>query len=168
MDSDNHLNLLSSNRVSRAKKMMQPFVLRRKKADVSISLQSRRIITSDLPTPIRQVLTDLPLKIERIEWCGMGPIQEAIYRDTIFRSKKAIAARTAAGVDDIEDIDEEEDIEDKKPGPKKKKTSKGTEFTSSHILMDLRKAAIHQMLFRRAFTNEIVMEVAKAALKEPG
>ena len=38
---------------------------------------------------------------------------------------------------------------------------------SSNVLMDLRKAASHPMLFRRRFTDEILSSMAKVLLKEP-
>ncbi|KAI6002712.1 SNF2 family N-terminal domain-containing protein [Pisolithus albus] len=66
---DAKVTLLSQERVSRAKKMMTPFVLRRRKD---------------------QVLNDLPSKVERVEWCDMTDIQRSIYLDALRRSRKTI------------------------------------------------------------------------------
>ncbi|KAF8893799.1 SNF2 family N-terminal domain-containing protein [Infundibulicybe gibba] len=66
---DSKVTLLAQERVSRAKKMMTPFVLRRRKD---------------------QVLKDLPKKEERIEWCEMTPLQLSIYNDALQRSRKVI------------------------------------------------------------------------------
>ncbi|EEB92590.1 hypothetical protein MPER_08876, partial [Moniliophthora perniciosa FA553] len=38
---------------------------------------------------------------------------------------------------------------------------------SSHVLMDLRKAALHPMLFRSKFTHDILTAITKQLLKEP-
>src|SRR3954452_4539967 len=53
-----HAALLSEQRVAKAKSMLSPFVLRRKKW---------------------QVLKDLPTKTCRVEYCHLHPAQEAIY-----------------------------------------------------------------------------------------
>nr|VWO95023.1 Uncharacterized protein [Ganoderma boninense] len=66
---DSKVTLLAQQRVSRAKKMMTPFVLRRRKD---------------------QVLQDLPKKTERIEWCNMTALQKSIYNEALQRSRKTI------------------------------------------------------------------------------
>jgi len=133
---DSHSSLLSRERVSRAKKMMTPFVLRRRKD---------------------QVLKDLPKKTERIEWCDMTTLQRTIYRDALKRSRKTLQALP------------EEDAEDEKgKGKAKKKTRPlAAADTSSNVLMDLRKASSHPMLFRRQFTDPKVNLMARHCLKEP-
>jgi SWI/SNF-related matrix-associated actin-dependent regulator 1 of chromatin subfamily A len=57
---DDHAKLLSAQRVTRARSMMAPFVLRRKK---------------------EQVLKDLPAKIRRVEYCEMTPRQKMLYEE---------------------------------------------------------------------------------------
>ncbi|OBZ67066.1 ATP-dependent helicase fft2 [Grifola frondosa] len=145
---DSKVTLLAQERVSRAKKMMTPFVLRRRKD---------------------QVLQDLPKKSERIEWCEMTPLQRTIYNDALRRSRKTIfdAETTSA------ETSEAPVANGRTKQPKKKtRTNARTKDkiyleNSSNVLMDLRKAASHPMLFRRRFTNDILTAVTKLLLKEP-
>jgi SWI/SNF-related matrix-associated actin-dependent regulator 1 of chromatin subfamily A len=140
--SQGHANLLSQQRVSRARVMLQPFVLRRRKAHV----------------------LDLPPKIETVEHCEMTAAQAKLYRETMQRSKKVL--------DELSDEAlEQAAAEDEKAvtaGGPKKAPSKGPMASSgSHILMDLRKAASHPLLFRRKYTNATVKKIAKACLNTP-
>lgn len=138
---DSKVTLLSQERISRAKKMMTPFVLRRRKD---------------------QVLQDLPQKTERIEWCEMTELQKSIYIDALHRSRRSIL--------ETENKDSGTDS-----GGGNKKTAKtngkakGKTYTenSSNVLMDLRKAASHPMLFRTRFTDNILANITKQLLKEP-
>ncbi|KAF9450428.1 hypothetical protein P691DRAFT_468738 [Macrolepiota fuliginosa MF-IS2] len=138
---DSKISLLSQERVSRAKKMMTPFVLRRRKD---------------------QVLQDLPQKTERIEWCEMTELQKSIYTDALRRSRRTIM--------ELEDKDLATDSSggDKKPAKLNGK-AKEKVYTenSSNVLMDLRKAASHPMLFRKRFTDDILSSITKQLLKEP-
>ncbi|KAJ6586981.1 SNF2 family N-terminal domain-containing protein [Mycena vulgaris] len=143
---DSKVSLLSQERVSRAKKMMTPFVLRRRKD---------------------QVLKDLPKKTERIEWCEMTTLQKSIYMDTLQRSRKFVL--------EVEN-DSREGTETppvtkaskKKARPVTTVKSKKTYLeNSSNVLMDLRKGALHPMLFRTHFTDEILTGMTKQLLKEP-
>ncbi|KAI5304704.1 hypothetical protein KEM56_006080 [Ascosphaera pollenicola] len=68
---DTHANLLSAQRISRAKSMLTPFVLRRKKHQV----------------------IDLPEKINRVEYCEMNSIQKQIYEDEIEKVKQLLLER---------------------------------------------------------------------------
>lgn len=153
---DTKVSLLSQERISRAKTMMTPFVLRRRKDQV-------RIICTRLAfwrfMPQSQVLKDLPSKTERIEWCHMTELQSTIYHNTLQRSRKTI-------------------IESSVEGPAAGKSTKKSRATgrpkdtlyaenSSNVLMDLRKAASHPMLFRTRFTDEKLTGIAKQLLKEP-
>ncbi|KAI0300995.1 SNF2 family N-terminal domain-containing protein [Multifurca ochricompacta] len=114
---DSKVTLLAQERVSRAKKMMTPFVLRRRKD---------------------QVLKDLPKKIERIECIDTGTSTPP--------------------------------INGKGKPLKKHKTPRTKEKlyleNSSNVLMDLRKAASHPMLFRKQYTDKTLDAVTKALLKE--
>ncbi|TFY72950.1 hypothetical protein EVG20_g65 [Dentipellis fragilis] len=140
------VTLLAQERVSRAKKMMTPFVMRRRKD---------------------QVLKELPMKTERIEWCDMSATQRAIYDDALQRSRKTVF-----------------DLETPTPGSEtpatngRSKPAKKTKATartkdkmylanSANILMDLRKAASHPMLFRKLFTDKTLDAITKALMKEP-
>jgi len=113
-DSD-HGALLSSERIARARSMLTPFVLRRKK---------------------HQVLKHLPTKTCRVERCDLHPAQKEIY------DEHADAARERARKR-IEGI--------KIPTPKNEE---------NNPIMQLRKAAIHPLLFRRHFTNEMIEKMA--------
>ncbi|KZT56567.1 hypothetical protein CALCODRAFT_435549 [Calocera cornea HHB12733] len=132
---DASTSFLSRERVSRAKTMMTPFVLRRRKD---------------------QVLRDLPKKTERVEYCSLSHTQTEIYRDALKRSRKEL----------VEVPDEDE------PAKKKTRSSKAPQAkqpadTSSNVLMDLRKAALHPMLFRKRYTDAKLKVMAKDCLKEP-
>lgn len=159
---DSKVTLLAQERVSRAKKMMTPFVLRRKKDQVRYCNASAYTYMFKFS----QVLQDLPKKVERIEWCEMTPMQKSIYNDALRRSRKTI-------------FDLEEGGTENAPMPKgKAKPAKRTRATgrqkdklylenSSNVLMELRKAASHPMLFRKLFTDETLTAITKLLLKEP-
>lgn len=115
---DSHAALLSAQRIARAKAMMTPFILRRKK---------------------HQVLKHLPGKTRRVEYCEMSSAQLELYGAEKARAAKIIRDR-AAGI----------------------KT--GNE--SANIIMNLRKASIHPLLFRRLYTDTVLHKMSKACLKE--
>jgi len=105
------------------------------------------------------VLKDLPNKTERIEWCHMTELQSTIYHNTLQCSRKTII---------------ESSVEGSTAGKSTRKTrttgrTKDILYTenSSNVLMDLRKAASHPMLFRTRFTDETLTGIAKQLLKEP-
>ncbi|KAK0212555.1 SNF2 family N-terminal domain-containing protein [Desarmillaria ectypa] len=137
---DSKVTLLAQERVSRAKKMMTPFVLRRRKD---------------------QVLTDLPKKTERFEWCDMTSLQKTIYRDTLKRSRKTIYDA------DVSTAIEDAAANGRKPAKKPRTKDKLYLENSTNVLMDLRKAASHPMLFRKLFTDDILSGITKQLLKEP-
>ncbi|CAE7163347.1 unnamed protein product [Rhizoctonia solani] len=146
---DAHTSLLSRERVSRAKTMMTPFVLRRRKD---------------------QVLKDLPNKTEKIVWCSMTALQRSIYNETMRRSKKELereAAATSTPPPDKKRTKTDEATKSQKKSATLKAKTKAAEASSAHVLMDLRKAASHPMLFRRRFDDGIVRKMAKLCLKEP-
>ncbi|KFZ18483.1 hypothetical protein V502_04077 [Pseudogymnoascus sp. VKM F-4520 (FW-2644)] len=105
-DSD-HAALLSAQRIARAKSMLTPFVLRRKKA---------------------QVLKHMPAKICKVEYCEMHPTQAEIYNGLRGRARERAQLRLSGG--------------------------KVPNDGENNPLMQLRKAAIHPMLFRRHFTDD--------------
>lgn len=146
---DSKVTLLAQERVSRAKKMMTPFVLRRRKD---------------------QVLKDLPKKHERIEWCEMTKDQSSVYRDALRRSRKTIfdieiPETTPADTPPINGGGSS------KAKPKKAKNAKDRDKmyleNSANVLMDFRKAALHPMLFRQLFTDSILDGITRQLLKEP-
>ncbi|GAA5823937.1 hypothetical protein JCM5353_007343 [Sporobolomyces roseus] len=156
----NQTNLLSRERISRAKKMMTPFVLRRKKA---------------------QVLKDLPRKLERIEFCDMTALQKEVYDEAIQRSRKTLTDKNAEELEELASEDEgDQDLaaENAPPPPPKrgrpkKKTGASTKSgnkadtsSSTHVLTDLRKASNHPMLFRRLYDDNKLKAMARDCLKE--
>ena len=110
---------LYSERVQRANKILEPFILQRRKD---------------------QVISDMPRKVCRVEYCGMSEYQKDIYLEyeEYFKAepsqKKARAAST-----------------------------RGRHNDQNNVWMQLRKAAIHPLLFRRHFTDEIADKMAKIA-----
>ncbi|OOG00177.1 hypothetical protein ASPCADRAFT_139409 [Aspergillus carbonarius ITEM 5010] len=114
---ESHSALLSAQRIERAKSMLKPFVLRRKKHQV----------------------IDLPAKISHVEYCEMNVAQREIYEHEKEEVRKLLEDRAAG----------------KKTGNK-----------SANILMKLRQAAIHPLLYRRHYDNTTLSRMAKACLKE--
>lgn len=107
-----------------------------------------------------QVLKDLPKKLERIEYCDMSNLQKTVYRETMVRSKKALMDPTKTGGP----LTSPETRAKKNAASKTGRTS--TESSSANVLMDLRKAANHPMLFRRLYDDKKLRNMAKDCLKE--
>ena len=103
-------------------------------------------------------MKDLPKKTERIEWCEMTALQKAIYRDALQRSRKSVLDATTTPPSDT--------TADGKMKKRPRDTKKSKD-TSTNVLMDLRKAASHPMLFRRLFDDTVVKIMAKECMKEP-
>jgi SWI/SNF-related matrix-associated actin-dependent regulator 1 of chromatin subfamily A len=114
----NHEALLSAQRIARARSMLTPFILRRKK---------------------HQVLKHLPAKTRRVEFCEMTDEQVEIYQEQQQRARD-VMIRRAAG------------------------EQMGNE--SANILIELRKAAIHPLLFHRLYTDDQLRALSKACTKE--
>jgi SWI/SNF-related matrix-associated actin-dependent regulator 1 of chromatin subfamily A len=114
----NHEALLSNQRIARARSMLTPFILRRKKY---------------------QVLKHLPTKTRRVEICEMTKEQLEIYQEQQHRARD-VMARRAAG------------------------EQMGNE--SANILMELRKAAIHPLLFHRLYSDDQLRSLSKGCVKE--
>ncbi|KAL7271062.1 DNA-dependent ATPase fun30 [Rhizina undulata] len=117
-DEESNSALLSQQRIKRARAMMTPFVLRRKK---------------------QQVLKHLPAKTSRVEYCSLNETQSEIYNKHITSAQEALAARTEG-----------------------KKANK----TTSNLMMQLRKASIHPLLFRHHYTDGVIRKMAKDIMKE--
>lgn len=114
-----HAALLSAQRIARARSMLTPFVLRRKKA---------------------QVLKHLPAKTCRVEYCTLRPAQKEIYDGHLDQARERARIRVEGG-----------------------KVPKSDE---NNPLMQLRKAAIHSLLFRRHFTNAKIEKMADILRKK--
>jgi SWI/SNF-related matrix-associated actin-dependent regulator of chromatin subfamily A containing DEAD/H box 1 len=114
------------------------------------------------------VLKDLPQKTERIEWCDMSELQKTIYNDALQRSRKTVLevefntpsqSGTSTPNGAVKPVKKNPA---KGPRPKDKYAE-----NSSNVLMELRKAASHPMLFRRLYTDQILTSITKLLLKEP-
>lgn len=123
--------LLSQQAINKAKTMMTPFVLRRKKA---------------------QVLKHLPGKNHEIVKCEMTAIQREIYDKYIRQGKETRLERerrkTLTG--------KEAEAERMKPIA-----------SSSNVMMSLRKASMHPLLFRTIYTDDKLREMSKKIMSEP-
>ncbi|KAL8874609.1 MAG: hypothetical protein Q9174_000072 [Haloplaca sp. 1 TL-2023] len=115
---DSHAALLSAQRIDRARSMMAPFVLRRKK---------------------HQVLKHLPQKTRRVEYCELSPTQADLYSSEKARGLQVIVDRAAG----------------KKVGNE-----------TANVMMALRKASIHPLLFRRKYNDVTLKQMARDCLKE--
>lgn len=115
---DSHAAFLSAQRINRARSIMAPFILRRKK---------------------HQVLKHLPQKTRRVEYCGLSSTQAAIYNNEKARGLQVIVDRAAG----------------KKVGNE-----------TANVMMALRKASIHPLLFRRVYDDKTLKKMARDCLKE--
>ncbi|KAF2831327.1 hypothetical protein CC86DRAFT_281980 [Ophiobolus disseminans] len=117
-ETDSHSTLLSAQRVQRARTMLMPFILRRKKA---------------------QVLKHLPKKTSRVEYCDLTATQKELYDRQLEKQRKILQDR-AAGIM----------VKD-----------------HANVMMKLRQAAIHPLLFRHRYPDDKCRKMAKACLKDP-
>lgn len=85
------------------------------------------------------MLKHLPAKTNRVEYCDMNDVQSAIYYEHISTAAKALEEQAAG-----------------------KKASKST----TNLMMQLRKAAIHPLLFRRYYDDSRIDRMSTAILKE--
>lgn len=117
---DSHDALLSTQRIARARSMLSPFILRRKK---------------------HQVLKDIPNKIRRVEYCDMSQAQIEIY--TKWQEKaRTIMEQRASGTQNTNE--------------------------SANVLMKLRQAAIHELLFHHIYDKpSLLKKIAKKCLDDP-
>lgn len=125
---DDYNPLMSQQAINKAKTMMTPFVLRRKKA---------------------QVLKYLPGKNHEVVKCPMTPKQREIYDSYIRQGKEARAERERR----------------KKEGKEAERMSPTA--STSNVMMSLRKASMHPLLFRTQYTDEMLPEMAEKIMKEP-
>ena len=96
----------------------------------------------------------------------MTTLQKSIYNEALQRSRKTIF--------DLEAEKAEAEKEKANGSGTKKKTKSSARAkdklyleNSTNVLMDLRKAASHPMLFRRRFTDDTLTSLANILLKEP-
>ncbi|ODV63645.1 DNA-dependent ATPase FUN30 ASCRUDRAFT_73458 [Ascoidea rubescens DSM 1968] len=115
-DSEEYNPLLSIQAISKAKRIMEPFILRRRK---------------------KHVLKNLPKKIHQIEYCELLPAQKRIYEKEIDEGK------SNQGINMI-----------------------GNKTKTKNIIMNLRKAAIHPLLFRNIYTDSKLKQMSERIMKE--
>lgn len=116
-ESDSHSSLLSAQRIERARTMLTPFILRRKKA---------------------QVLKHLPKKTSRVEYCDLTETQKELYNQQLERQCKILQDRAAGLL-----------VKD-----------------HANVMMKLRQAAIHPLLFRHRYDDKKIRQMSKACLRE--
>lgn len=98
----------------------------------------------------------------------MTSLQQTIYREALQRSRKLVMiAATESTAPSTE-----EDLPKGRKGKTKTKTAGTTKpavhkDSSTNVLMDLRKAASHPMLFRRRFVDHTVAAMAQILVKQP-
>ncbi len=102
----------------------------------------------------------------------MTPLQNTIYHDALRRSRKTIFDLDPSSADSTDAPAPPANGRGGKPPKKKNRATARTKDklyleNSSNVLMDLRKAALHPMLFRRRFTDEALTSIARLLLKEP-
>ncbi|KAJ3181540.1 hypothetical protein HDU85_003481 [Gaertneriomyces sp. JEL0708] len=135
---------LSRQRIQRAKKIMAPFVLRRKKI---------------------MVLRDLPQKVVRVEKCKLTQSQEVLYQSILAESRKALVDLPPESTED--DISPQGKKGKKAAKPKKKADNdKAGAKQLQNYLMQLRKAANHPLLFRTTYTDKQLWDMSKNIMKE--
>jgi SWI/SNF-related matrix-associated actin-dependent regulator 1 of chromatin subfamily A len=117
VETDSHSTLLSAQRIQRARTMLTPFILRRKKA---------------------QVLKHLPKKTSRVEYCTLTDTQTELYTQQVEKHRRVMRDR-AAGLP----------VKD-----------------HANVMMKLRQAAIHPLLFRHRYTDDKIRKISKACVKE--
>ncbi|WVO18027.1 hypothetical protein L204_105725 [Cryptococcus depauperatus] len=145
--SQGHASLLSLQRTSRARTMLTPFVLRRRKAHV----------------------LSLPPKTETVEHCEMTKAQSQLYSETMRKSKKILSEMDENALEEVAGEDDAAASNSKTAVTKKTKAKKpsGLATSGANILMDLRKAASHPLLFRRLYTDAKIKKIAKDCLNTP-
>jgi SWI/SNF-related matrix-associated actin-dependent regulator of chromatin subfamily A containing DEAD/H box 1 len=111
---------LYTERVRRARTILEPFILQRRK---------------------EQVLSDMPAKTRSTIYCDLLPPQQSVYREF------------------EQDFASGEPVEPKTTVPRKKAEENNT-------WIQLRKAAIHPLLFRRFYDNKKVEEICKLLMRK--
>ena len=98
-----------------------------------------------------QVMKDLPQKHTSIEYCSLVPSQSRIYEEELKGIQELRAEKAKRKL--------MSEIEVKKLPPLTKR--------STNILMTLRKACMHPLLFRRLYTDQMLKVMSRAIVKNP-
>lgn len=134
----------SNSRIQKARLMMTPFILRRRKA---------------------QVMKELPAKEQEVIHCEMTEFQKLVYRNLLAESRKTFAGEGKSFKDPIE-IGATSGSKKKNATAKAKKSTNDGVRVLNNILMQLRKAACHPMLQRRTYDDAELRRMSKLILKE--
>ncbi|KAH6593557.1 hypothetical protein BASA50_007271 [Batrachochytrium salamandrivorans] len=140
---------LSRERIDRAKKIMTPFVLRRRKD---------------------QVLKDLPAKTHVLNMCDAVVSQRQLYQDILSLSKKSTdtdgSSSTSVSTKGLMP-DMLTDGMNSLPISSTPETASLATRQLTNILMDLRKVANHPLLVRSRYTDAKLRVMAKTIMQEP-
>lgn len=123
--------LLSQQAIAKAKTMMTPFVLRRKKL---------------------QVLKHLPGKTNQLKYCELTESQKVIYNEHLEKGKATRKERERRKL---------------LTGKEAEKAREKPITSSSNVMMALRKATLHPLLFRKIYDDTMLKKMAKDIMKEP-
>jgi SWI/SNF-related matrix-associated actin-dependent regulator of chromatin subfamily A containing DEAD/H box 1 len=97
----------------------------------------------------------------------MTQIQKDVYREAIMRSKKVLLEEPEPKGEDKETSDAEAKPKGKGKAQKSTKGgNKASDNSSSNVLMELRKAANHPMLFRRIYDDGKIKAMSRDCLRE--
>jgi SWI/SNF-related matrix-associated actin-dependent regulator 1 of chromatin subfamily A len=97
----------------------------------------------------------------------MTPVQAKLYRETMNRSKKVLEELNDEALEAAAADDEAATTKAKGAKKGKKEEKKSQAGNSTHIIMDLRKAASHPLLFRRLYDDKKIRQIAKECLNTP-
>lgn len=100
----------------------------------------------------------------------MTKVQSKLYSETMQKSKKILSELTEEALEEVAGEDGSVvTVKKSEAGkkPVKGKKASGVTTSGSNILMDLRKAASHPLLFRRLYTDAKIRQIAKACLNTP-
>ncbi|KAL9081115.1 MAG: hypothetical protein Q9159_007422 [Coniocarpon cinnabarinum] len=137
--------LLSADRVARARSMITPFILRRKK---------------------HQVLKSLPKKSSSVEYCKLEGDQADLYKSIEENYRRYLAAKRKdkSKADFVDDgaVGAEALTKSTRRMRTAAELEKSKDDAITSILTQLRKAAIHPLLFRRHYTDELLHKITTA------
>lgn len=135
-----HAALLSTRRIEKARQMMAPFILRRKK---------------------QQVLHNLPPKTFRVEYCDLTPVAQEVYEEIEAEADEATGTknRSQQKTQQKKKTRSNSDAAD----AAKIETTELVGTTNTNWLMKLRQAAIHRLLLQRLYTEADIEQMVKLA-----
>ena len=97
----------------------------------------------------------------------MTDLQSEIYRDAMARSRMVVSTLSDDAINDDDALDEADGVKPKIKRGKKAEEKTKMASSGSHILMDLRKAASHPLLFRTHYTRPKIEKLARQMMKMP-